>query len=261
MNRAREESGQVLLLLVGVMFTVLAAALVLGAVARGVEGQGARQRAADLAALAGAGAMNADYPRLFEPALLPDGRPNLQHLERGVFLARARRVAELTARRNGARSVSVAYPGADPIAPVRVRVTVSDPLPVGDAGRVPLAVRAEAELVPAESAAPPGTGAAGEYPGPFEMRQGKPMRPDVARAFDRLNAAARSDGVSLIVVSAFRSDAEQARLFAARPYPRWVARPGTSLHRLGTELDLGPASAYGWLAKNAPRFRFVKRYA
>jgi soluble lytic murein transglycosylase-like protein len=93
------------------------------------------------------------------------------------------------------------------------------------------------------------------------MRQGKPMRPDVALAFDRMAAAARADGISLIVVSAFRSNAEQARLFAAHPDPKWVARPGTSLHRLGTELDLGPASAYGWLAANAGRFHFVKRYA
>jgi hypothetical protein len=40
-----------------------------------------------------------------------------------------------------------------------------------------------------------------------------------------------------------------------------VARPGTSLHRLGTELDLGPPAAYGWLARNAPRFGFKKRYS
>jgi Uma2 family endonuclease len=42
---------------------------------------------------------------------------------------------------------------------------------------------------------------------------------------------------------------------------KWVARPGTSLHRLGTELDLGPPTAYGWLAANAPRFGFKKRYS
>ena len=92
----------------------------------------------------------------------------------------------------------------------------------------------------------------GEYAGPLAYRQGKPMRPDVALAFDRLAAAAARDGVSLIVVSGFRSNAEQARLFAAHPDPRWVAPPGKSLHRLGTELDLGPASAYGWLAAHAP---------
>ena len=62
-------------------------------------------------------------------------------------------------------------------------------------------------------------------------------------------------------MSAYRSDAEQARLFAAHPDPHWVARPGESLHRFGTELDLGPASAYGWLARNAGRFHFVQRYS
>src|SRR3954470_6052896 len=87
------------------------------------------------------------------------------------------------------------------------------------------------------------------------------MRPDVALAFDRLNAAAGHDGIALIIVSAWRSNAEQARLFAAHPDPKWVAPPGKSLHRLGTELDLGPSSAYGWLAANAGRFGFIKRYA
>jgi soluble lytic murein transglycosylase-like protein len=87
------------------------------------------------------------------------------------------------------------------------------------------------------------------------------MRPDVAAAFDRMAAAARRAGHDLIIASAFRGDAEQARLFAARPDPKWVARPGQSLHRLGTELDLGPPAAYGWLAANAGRFHFVKRYA
>ena len=65
-----------------------------------------------------------------------------------------------------------------------------------------------------------------------------------------MQSAARRDGVSLVVVSGFRSNAEQAALFAAHPDPKWVAPPGKSLHRAGTELDLGPRSAYGWLASN-----------
>jgi hypothetical protein len=87
------------------------------------------------------------------------------------------------------------------------------------------------------------------------------MRPDVALAFDRMSAAARADGVTLIINSAFRSNAEQAMLFAAHPDPQWVARPGTSLHRLGTELDLGPASVYAWLAAHAPGHGFKMRYS
>jgi LAS superfamily LD-carboxypeptidase LdcB len=78
-------------------------------------------------------------------------------------------------------------------------------------------------------------------------RQGKPMRPDVALAFDRLAAAARAEaGLFISISSGFRSDAEHARLFAAHPDPRWVAPPGESLHRYATELDLGPPAAYGW---------------
>jgi hypothetical protein len=65
----------------------------------------------------------------------------------------------------------------------------------------------------------------------------------------------------LIVNSGFRSDAEQAALFAAHPDPKWVAPPGHSLHRCATELDLGPESAYGWLAANASRYGFVQRYS
>jgi Transglycosylase SLT domain/D-alanyl-D-alanine carboxypeptidase len=86
------------------------------------------------------------------------------------------------------------------------------------------------------------------------------MRPDVAGAFDRMTAAARRAGHSLIVNSGFRSDAEQARLFAENPDPRWVAPAGTSLHRCATELDLGPPSAYGWLEANARTFGFLRRY-
>jgi soluble lytic murein transglycosylase-like protein len=118
---------------------------------------------------------------------------------------------------------------------------------------------AEAEVV--AGTGPAAASGVGGYAGPLAVRQGKRMRPDVALAFDRLAAAARADGVRLVVTSAFRSDAEQARLFATRPDPRWVAPPGRSLHRLGTELDLGPPPAHGWLARNAPRFGFVRRYA
>jgi hypothetical protein len=84
----------------------------------------------------------------------------------------------------------------------------------------------------------------------------------VALAFDRMAAAAREEaGLFLLVTSGFRSDAEQARLFAAHPDPKWVAPPGESLHRYATELDLGPPAAYGWLQANAGRFGFVQRYA
>jgi LAS superfamily LD-carboxypeptidase LdcB len=87
------------------------------------------------------------------------------------------------------------------------------------------------------------------------------MRPDVAEAFDRMAAAARRAGLHLLINSGFRSDAEQAELFEQNPNPTMVAPPGKSLHRCATELDLGPPSAYGWLAQNARRFGFLRRYS
>jgi hypothetical protein len=43
------------------------------------------------------------------------------------------------------------------------------------------------------------------------------MRPDVALAFDGMAAAAREEaGLFLSISSGFRSDAEQAKLFAAQ---------------------------------------------
>ena len=84
----------------------------------------------------------------------------------------------------------------------------------------------------------------------------------MAVAFDRMaEAAQREAGLYLSVTSGFQSDAEQAKLWAANPNPKWVAPPGTSLHRYATELDLGPPAAYVWLEANCRRFGFIKRYA
>jgi hypothetical protein len=255
----KRESGQATILLLGIVLAVVLGALVLGAIAHGIGAQSDEQRAADLASLAGARAMHDAYGGLFEPARL-GGRTNRAHLERAAYLERGRRAALATARRNGARDVLVSFPDEDTFAPVRVRVEVRDPVEVGSRERVAAGAVAEAELAPPGDVALWSSGP-GEYHGLLEQRQGKPMRPDVARAFDRMEAAARRDGVALAVVSGFRTNAEQAVLFARHPDPKWVAPPGQSLHRLGTELDLGPEAAYGWLAANAKRFHFVQRYS
>lgn len=255
----RDECGQATVLVLAIAMAVLLGAFLLGAIAQGIGVQGAQQRAADLAALAAARAMHEAYPRLFEPPLI-GGRPNRAHLERADYVALGRRAAVATARRNGAREIAVGFPDATTFAPVRVRVVVRDVIEVGAGETVKAGARAQAELAPpaADSLGQP---AVGEYNGPLAYRQGKPMRPDVAAAFDRMEAAARADGVGLVVVSGFRSNAEQAIVFARHPDPKWVAPPGRSLHRLGTELDLGPSSAYGWLTRNAKRFHFVQRYS
>ena len=196
--------------------------------------------------------MRGVYDRLFQPPRL-DGRVNPRHLERSAYLAIGQRAAENAARGNGAAHVAVSFPSADPLAPTRIRVAVADPVKVRGEKRA-IEVHADAELAPPVTQAPPGAPGQGEYPGPFAYRQGKPMRPDTAQAFDRLSAAAEADGVRLIVVSAFRSNAEQARLFAAHPDPKWVAPPGKSLHRLGTEIDFGPSSAWPWLRAHATQY-------
>jgi hypothetical protein len=262
------ESGQALVLCLGVVAALLLGSLVLTAFGQALGGKGRHQRAADLAAMSAAVSMRRDYERLFEPPVLANGVPNPRHMTTAEYLARARAAAARGATRNGVRlaGAGITFPGAS-FAPtrvaVRVRGTTSVRVGEGDRRAVAVAGRAEAEISPDAGAAldMPARGSGGGYDGPLAYRMGKPMRPDVAEAFDRMAAAARRDGLALSVTSGFRSDAEQAKLFAANPNPKWVAPPGTSLHRYGTELDLGPPGAYGWLAANARRFGFIHRYA
>lgn len=264
----RGERGQALLLMLGLVAAALVGALVLVAFGQALGGKSRHQRAADLAAVSAAHRMSDDYFRLFEPLTLPSGLPNPHHLSTLEYLARARSAAVRAGERNGVwlGLNDVTFPGGG-FAPTRVRVRARGTVEVRvkDAARkrrVAVEASATAELAPlGGGAAMPTMASGGGYSGPLAYRGGKPMRPDVAMAFDRMAAAALSDGLSLIVVSGFRSDAEQAALFAANPDPRWVAPPGKSLHRLGTELDLGPNVAYSWLAANAPRFGFVQRYS
>ena len=82
------------------------------------------------------------------------------------------------------------------------------------------------------------------------------MRPDVAAAFDRMAAAARREaGLYLSVNSGFRSDAEQAVLWNANPDPKWVAPPGTSLHRYGHRARPRPDRCLRLAAEKPPPLR------
>ena len=268
----RAERGQALVLLVGAAFVLMLGLGVLGAFGKALLGKGRYQRAADLAAVSGARSMRDDFERLFEPLLDTSGRPNPRHLGKRDYLARAKQAALDVADLNGAdrRAVEVDFPDRRSLAPVRVRVRLLGAVAVravgdGPTRAVQIRAAAEAKLAPASSSDEgpwqPELAAGGGYSGPLAYRQGKPMRPDVARAFDRMARAAERDGVSLLITSAYRSDADQARLYARHPDPRWVAPPGRSLHRNATELDLGPAGAYAWLGRNASRFGFVQRYS
>jgi hypothetical protein len=254
--------------MLGVLAAVLAGVLVLFGFGQALGARGHAQRAADLAAVSAAQVMRRNYARVFEPAFLEGGVPNPRHLANAAYLSLARAAALRGARRNGASAQRVVVEFREGgFAPTRVTVALRDEAKVrlssNREDRVEVRARATAEMAPAAGgAAMPGEASGGGYSGPLAYRQGKPMRPDVAAAFDRMAAAARREaGLTLLVTSGFRSDAEQAKLFAAHPDPKWVAPPGQSLHRYGTELDLGPPAAYAWLAANAGRFSFVKRYA
>ena len=261
----QSEAGQALVLAIGGCFVLIAAALALVAIAGAVTGKGRAQRAADLAAISAVRSMRDDLGALLAPPRLPNGLPNPAHIAKASYLARARQAAEAAGRENEVdpSRLRVTFPDRSSFAPLRAKAVVVGKLEVG--GGAPREVEASAE---AEAAAPamvtgtegPAIASGGGYSGPLVYRNGKGMRPDVAAAYDQMAAAAAGDGISLIVVSGFRSDAEQAALFAAHPDPKWVAPPGTSLHRCATELDLGPESAYGWLEANAGRFGFLQRY-
>jgi soluble lytic murein transglycosylase-like protein len=254
--------------MLGVLAALLVGVLVLFGFGQALGARGHAQRAADLAAVSAAQVMRRNFTRLFEPPLLDGGVPNPRHLSNAAYLSLVRAAALRGARRNGLRAAQVEVRLRDAgFAPTRVTLAVRDEveLRLSSEQREPVDVRARAtaEIAPASGGlAMPLQASGGGYTGPLAYRQGKPMRPDVAAAFDRLAAAASAEaGLQLLVTSGYRSDAEQARLFAAHPDPKWVAPPGQSLHRYGTELDLGPPAAYAWLAANATRFHFVKRYA
>ena len=80
-----------------------------------------------------------------------------------------------------------------------------------------------------------------------------------------LAAAARGDGASITVDSAYRSFDQQiasyesyVRGFGESAARLTVARPGHSEHQLGTTLDF--VGDVDWLAANAARFGFVMSY-
>ncbi len=250
----------------GGALALIAAALALVAIAGAVTGKGRAQRVADLVAISAVRSMRDDLDRLLAPPRLRDGRPNPDHIAKTTYLERARLAALEAARANEfePRRVTLRFPDRDSFAPVRAKATIVAGLREGEGQRVEASAVAEAAAPygsAASGAGATGMASGGGYSGPLVYRDGEGMRPDVAAAYDQMAAAARSDGIALLVVSGFRSDAEQAELFAAHPDPTWVAPPGHSLHRCATELDLGPSSAYGWLAANAARFGFVQRYS
>lgn len=109
---------------------------------------------------------------------------------------------------------------------------------------------------------------------PLPSSYGNGLRPELTRAFAKMRAAAARDGVSLRIISGFRSYASQKSVYAAkiRQYgfataEKRSARPGHSEHQTGLAIDVnsisqswGDTRAGRWVAKNAHRYGFIVRY-
>ena len=108
------------------------------------------------------------------------------------------------------------------------------------------------------------------------------MEPETAAHWLKMKTKAESEGVLLLIESAFRSVNRQFELVAEEREKgssldqalTWIAAPGFSEHHTGRALDIGspdcfpiPVSevfentqAFGWLSKNAGKFGFTLSY-
>ena len=106
------------------------------------------------------------------------------------------------------------------------------------------------------------------------------LLPEVAAAWQRLEAGAALDGVTLLPISGFRSVARQAEIIrrkraagrALDDILRLIAAPGFSEHHSGRALDIGcpghtdleenfgETAAFRWLERHAPAAGFRLSY-
>ncbi|MCK6547629.1 M15 family metallopeptidase [Myxococcota bacterium] len=94
---------------------------------------------------------------------------------------------------------------------------------------------------------------------------GKPVERETADAYWLMRQAAARDGVTIVVVSGFRTMAEQRYLYSCYVNCscndcNLAARPGYSNHQSGLALDLNTASpgVLSWMNRNAARFGFAR---
>jgi LAS superfamily LD-carboxypeptidase LdcB len=91
---------------------------------------------------------------------------------------------------------------------------------------------------------------------------GKQVEINTAKAFVRMRDAAKRDGVTLVVVSGFRTMQKQRELYrlfkAGRGNP--ANPPGYSNHQNGLALDLNARApgVYSWLTRNGGKFGFIR---
>ncbi|MDR3070186.1 MAG: M15 family metallopeptidase, partial [Propionibacteriaceae bacterium] len=104
------------------------------------------------------------------------------------------------------------------------------------------------------------------------------LTPEAGQAASELIAAARKDGITIKIRSAYRSYATQKEVYerALRTYPseaqakRFNAAPGESEHQLGTSIDFWDGKLRGqgiaktalgkWLWKHAREYGYILRY-
>ena len=121
------------------------------------------------------------------------------------------------------------------------------------------------------------------------------LRKEVYEAFKKMHEAAQNDGVTLIIVSGFRSYEYQKKLWEDKWFGytpvnnkdlylaipddlertkeilKYTAMPGTSRHHWGTDIDLNSVEPsyfntiegrkiYEWLQKNADKYGFCEPY-
>ena len=89
------------------------------------------------------------------------------------------------------------------------------------------------------------------------------LRKEAMIQMQKMQEAARKDGIILRPISAYRSYDYQAGLFQRTKNPAYVAKPGHSQHQLGTAVDfntVNPADenipALKWLRKHAGKYGF-----
>lgn len=91
----------------------------------------------------------------------------------------------------------------------------------------------------------------------------------LTRAITRARAAAAEDGVTLTIVSGYRTAETQQHLYdaaikkygSAAEARKWVLPPQDSAHVQGKAIDIGPYAAAAWLQKNGEQFGLCRRYA
>ena len=115
------------------------------------------------------------------------------------------------------------------------------------------------------------------------LSNGEQVDSRIYPALQKMFDDARAEGLGLFVVSGYRTSEKQEQLLrekiaayksegntdkeAEKLAKRWVAVPGTSEHQLGIAVDINADTEvcekedlYQWLANNAHKYGFVKRY-